>query len=81
MEFIVAERGTGKSWIAHLICKVVSSSGKLGEWQAASKVPVLYVDGEMPFDLMRERDRGLGDGELIISTTQFCSKEPKRFSI
>ena len=37
----------------------LSTGGKLGEWQAHEPVKVLYVDGEMPPDLMRERCDGL----------------------
>ena len=33
---------------------------------APSSAKVLYFDGEMPPDLMRDRDRGLGEGEIEI---------------
>lgn len=33
-------------------------------WQAHGGAKVLYIDGEMPADLMRDRDRGLGSGNL-----------------
>jgi hypothetical protein len=63
---LVAPRGVGKTWFAQLIAKAVSTGGRVGEWQAHVPAKVLYIDGEMPPDLMRDRDRGLGNGELII---------------
>ena len=57
--FIFAFRGVGKTWLALAIAQALSSGGKLGEWQAQEEVRVLYVDGEMPPDLMRDRCEGL----------------------
>src|SRR5439155_7491772 len=53
--FIFASRGVGKTWLALAIAQALSAGGKLGDWQAHEKVKVLYVDGEMPPDLMRSR--------------------------
>jgi putative DNA primase/helicase len=61
---IFASRGVGKTWFGLLIAKAVATGGRLGEWKAPEPVRVLYVDGEMPPDLMRDRDRGLGSGEV-----------------
>ncbi len=57
--FIYAPRGVGKTWFALLIARALSEGGKLGDWHAHERVRVLYVDGEMPPDLMRDRDKGL----------------------
>jgi hypothetical protein len=57
--FIFAFRGVGKTWLALAIAQALSTGGKLGDWQAHASVKVLYVDGEMPPDLMRDRCRGL----------------------
>jgi RecA-family ATPase len=57
--FIFAFRGVGKTWLAMAIAQALSTGGKLGEWQAHEPVKVLYVDGEMPPDLMRDRCVGL----------------------
>jgi len=64
--FIFAFRGVGKTWLALAIAQALSTAGKLGEWQAHEHVRVLYVDGEMPPDLMRDRAQGLerGNDEL-----------------
>jgi len=58
--FIFAFRGVGKTWFALAIAQALSTGGKLGDWQAHKPVSVLYVDGEMPPDLMRTRCEGLG---------------------
>jgi hypothetical protein len=59
--FIFAFRGVGKTWLALAIAQALSSGGKLGEWQAHECVKVLYIDSEMPPDLMRQRCDGLGN--------------------
>jgi RecA-family ATPase len=61
--FIFAFRGVGKTWFALAIAQALSTGGKLGEWQAPGSVKVLYVDGEMPADLMRDRCHGIGGQE------------------
>jgi hypothetical protein len=61
---IYAPRGTGKTFFALLIAKAVSASGHVGEWRAPGCARVLYIDGEMPADLMRDRDSGLGSGNV-----------------
>ncbi len=61
---IFASRGVGKTWLGLLIAKAVATGGRLGEWKAPACAKVLYIDGEMPADLMRDRDRGLGSGEV-----------------
>lgn len=57
--FIFAFRGVGKTWLALAIAQAISTGGKLGDWQASASVKVLYIDGEMPPDLMRDRSTGL----------------------
>jgi putative DNA primase/helicase len=57
--FIFAFRGVGKTWLALAIARALSAGGELGDWQAHEAVKVLYVDGEMPPDLMRARCEGL----------------------
>jgi putative DNA primase/helicase len=59
--FIFAFRGVGKTWFALGMAQALSGGGKLGDWQAHESVKVLYVDGEMPPDLIRDRCAGLED--------------------
>jgi putative DNA primase/helicase len=58
--FIFAFRSTGKTWLAVAMANALAAGGKLGDWQAPEPVKVLYIDSEMPPDLMRERCDGLG---------------------
>jgi DnaB-like helicase N terminal domain/AAA domain len=57
--FLFTFRGTGKTWLALAMAQALSTGGKLGDWKAPAPVKVLYVDGEMPPDLMRDRCEGL----------------------
>lgn len=57
--FIYAFRGVGKTWLALGIARALSEGGAIGPWKAHAPVKVLYIDGEMPADLMRARDQGL----------------------
>jgi AAA domain-containing protein/CHC2-type zinc finger protein len=70
--FIFAFRGVGKTWLALAIAQALSTGGTLGDWKAHQKVRVLYVDGEMPADLMRSRCQGL---EAINDHLQFLNHE------
>lgn len=58
---IVAKRGVGKTHIALGIAYAVASGGTFLKWTAPQPKKVLYIDGEMPAVLMKER-------LLIIST-------------
>jgi AAA domain-containing protein len=57
--FIFAVRGVGKTWLGLLIARALSEGEKLGDWQVKEPVKVVFIDGEMPPDLMRDRDKGL----------------------
>ena len=57
--FIFAFRGVGKTWFGLGLARALAEGGTFGPWKAHEKVKVLYVDGEMPADLMRSRDNGL----------------------
>ena len=70
--FLFAARGTGKTWLALAIAQALSTGGKLGDWKAPAPVKVLYIDGEMPPDLMRDRCEGL---EASNDNLQFLNHE------
>jgi hypothetical protein len=60
--FIFAFRGVGKTWFGLAAAQALSTGGALGDWKAHEAVNVLYVDGEMPPDLMNARASGLEKG-------------------
>jgi hypothetical protein len=52
---IYAARGLGKTWTALMIAYAVASGGKYLNWKAEKAAGVLYIDGEMPLAVMKER--------------------------
>lgn len=57
--FIYGPRGLGKTWLAMLLARRCAEGGSVANWQVHKPRRVLYIDGEMPFDGIRERDRVL----------------------
>ena len=58
--FIFAQRGVGKTWFSMMIAKALSGSvTHVGPWDIHNRVPVLYLDGEMPIDDIKNRDSGM----------------------
>ncbi|HEX3625500.1 MAG TPA: AAA family ATPase [Verrucomicrobiae bacterium] len=63
--FICGERGSGKTWLGLFLarkCAEGAGLGGLAEWNIHAPRRVLYVDGEMPIDGIRERDTALSTG-------------------
>lgn len=54
--FIFGARGLGKTWLAMLLARRIAEGVRIGDWTVHKPRKVLYVDGEMPFDGIRERD-------------------------
>ena len=53
--FLAAWRGTGKTLFSLSVAVALSSGKDFLDWKGSGEpVPVLYVDGEMPFPLLRE---------------------------
>jgi hypothetical protein len=60
--FIFSRRGVGKTWIAWAIARALARGEKLGPWEAGEEaVKVCYLDGEMPAELMQQREIAFGD--------------------
>lgn len=69
--FIFGARGLGKTWLAMLLARRIGEGVTIGDWTVHQPRKVLYVDGEMPFDGIRERDTVLSStAEADISYLQ-----------
>lgn len=64
--FIYGPRGEGKTWFAIGLARAVAEGRDYGPWAIKTKRKVLYVDGEMPQDGLKERDLAVkkGPGDL-----------------
>ena len=71
LAFIYGKRGLGKTWLAMLLARRIAEGVTIGDWTVHKPRRVLYVDGEMPFDGIRERDAVLSStAEADISYLQ-----------
>jgi putative DNA primase/helicase len=50
-----APRGLGKTWFTQALAYAIACGGPFLKWSAPAPRRVLYVDGEMPANVMRER--------------------------
>jgi len=83
---IYAARGLGKTWAALMIAYAVSSGGKYLNWKAEKAAGVLYIDGEMPLAVMKERLAQIvtsedKDIQAPLTAICFCFKPSKNFLI
>ncbi len=63
---LYAQRGVGKTWLGYLIARGVSQGTSVGLWTCPKACPVLLVDGEMPLDLTKERDKQFATGDANL---------------
>jgi hypothetical protein len=70
--FVFAPRGVGKTWFALSLAGAIATGKPLGPWKAETPLPVLYIDGEMPLELIQSRVKGLG---LSSENLRFLSHE------
>jgi putative DNA primase/helicase len=65
--FVYGERGTGKTWLTDLLIAHLTSAKDFDEdWDVPAAVPVVLVDGEMPYDDTKARLSGLGADEEFL---------------
>jgi len=57
--FIFGERGKGKSWMGMHLARCLAEGRDCGKWCITEPHRVLYVDGEMALDALKERSKAL----------------------
>jgi RecA-family ATPase len=57
--FLFAFRGIGKTFFALDLSKAIAQGTRFGPWKAPTPKKVVYIDGEMPAELIQERANGL----------------------
>src|SRR5713101_3714376 len=87
--FISGKRGTGKTWLGLHMARGLAEGTSCGPYKAHCQVKVLYIDGEMPLDEIRARNRALrgacGDNLSFLShqivfdraECNLCLSEPR----
>jgi putative DNA primase/helicase len=62
---IFGPRGVAKTWFSLMIANAIATAGTIGEWEADTIKKVLFIDGEMPADMIRDRLLGFGGSKNI----------------
>jgi len=65
LSFVFARRGLGKTWFSLGLACAIASKSVFGPWKVHENLPVLYVDGEMPCEIIDERISGLGASDSL----------------
>ena len=80
---IYSTRGFGKTWIALEIAYTVATGGKFLSWESENPSGVLYIDGEMPLSLMKERLSQIENtrGKKIGGLFKILSPDVQEFGI
>ena len=63
--FVFARRGLGKTWFSLGLACAIAGKSFFGPWKVHKNLPVLYVDGEMPCEIIDKRISGLGASESL----------------
>jgi putative DNA primase/helicase len=65
LAMVFAKRGVGKTHVGLGIADAVASGGRFLAWQAPEPAGVLYVDGEMPARVLKERLAAIARGSDV----------------
>jgi hypothetical protein len=55
LAMVFADRGIGKTWVALNVAHAIAGGGFYLGWRAQKPRRVVYIDGEMPADVLQER--------------------------
>ena len=75
LAMVYAPRGLGKTFFALGLAHAVAGGGSFLRWQAPKPRSVLYIDGEMPARVLKERI------ELVIDSTCYAIGDRDYFNI
>ena len=83
LAMIYAARDTGKTWFALGVAFAVASGTQFMGWNAPNPKGVLYIDGEMPLALLKERIQNLVDsnGYELSAPIGFLTSDIQDFTI
>lgn len=77
LAMVYAERGIGKTYFALSLAWSIAGGIQFGPWKSIESKRVLYIDGEMPAQLLQERLKALQKGSPIeVNSQQFCLLTP-----
>ena len=65
LAFVFARLGLGKTWFSLALACAIASKDRIGPWAVHVNLPVLYIDGEMPCETLRQRIEGLGVSDAL----------------
>ncbi|MDR2737517.1 MAG: AAA family ATPase [Puniceicoccales bacterium] len=75
---IFGARGSGKTWFAWEMAISISKGEKFGPWDCGAPCKVLYADGEMALESMKERmlsiDPNPSENLMLLSHEQLANK-------
>ncbi len=70
-----AERGAGKTWLALAVAQAVATGTPLLGWPCDNPRKVLYIDGELPGDLIQDRLHLLSDNGPLSPNLRILSPD------
>ena len=65
---IYAIRGIGKTWFALQMANAVATGDHFLMWKAKKPSEVLYIDGEMPLKLLKDRITQINNSSIKTSS-------------
>lgn len=72
---IYASRGIGKTYFALLLASKIITGENLDRWKVPKSRRVLYIDGEMPANLMQERIDSLHIAEKYLNNLSIITRD------
>jgi putative DNA primase/helicase len=71
LSMLHAERGIGKTWVALNVAHALNTAGKFLNWNALKRRRVVYLDGEMPTNVLQQRYAAIVAGSPAVVDEKF----------